>query len=77
MIDYAEKYPALFRKKADILNGVIEMIFTHMIEIESEITDEWKRPAEGYCDDMEDDEDFETTRFGMGAVDRLIASVGE
>jgi hypothetical protein len=26
---------------------------------------------------MEDDQDFETTRFGMGAIDRLIYSVGE
>lgn len=34
-------------------------------------------PPEGYNEDMEDDEDFETTRFGMGAIDRLIYSVGE
>jgi importin-5 len=26
---------------------------------------------------MEDDEDFETTRFGMGAIDRLIYTIGE
>lgn len=35
------------------------------------------KPAEGYNDDMEDDEDFETTRFGMGAIDRLIYTIGE
>lgn len=34
-------------------------------------------PPEGYNEDMEDDDDFETTRFGMGAIDRLIYSVGE
>lgn len=26
---------------------------------------------------MEDDEDFETTRFGMGAIDRIIFSIGD
>jgi len=26
---------------------------------------------------MEDDQDFETTRFGMGAIDRLIYTIGE
>jgi hypothetical protein len=52
MIDFAEKYPALYRKKGDILSGVIEMVFAHMIEIDPEITDEWKKPPEGYNDDM-------------------------
>ena len=26
---------------------------------------------------MEDDEDFETTRFGMAAIDRIIFSIGD
>lgn len=53
------------------------MVFIHMIEIDENITDEWKKPQQGYNDDMEDDEDFETTRFGMGAIDRIIYSVGD
>ena len=53
------------------------MIFFHMVEIDDEITEEWKNPPEGYNEDMEDDEDFETTRFGMGAIDRLIYVIGE
>ncbi len=53
------------------------MIFVHMIEIDSDVTEEWKKPEEGYTDDMEDDEDFETTKFGMGAIDRIIFSVGD
>lgn len=76
LVDYAEKYPALYRKKKDVLTNVIEMIFHHMVEIENEISESWMCPPEGYNEDMEDDEDFETTRFGMGAIDRLIYSVG-
>ena len=37
LVDFAEKSPALFRKKKDILTNVIEMIFHHMVEIDTEI----------------------------------------
>lgn len=53
------------------------MIFIHMIDIENEITDSWKTPEEGYNDGMDDDEDYETTKFGMNAIDRVIYSVGD
>lgn len=53
------------------------MIFLHMVQIENNISEEWKNPPEGYNDDNEEESDFETTRFGMDAVDRLISSVGE
>lgn len=53
------------------------MIFKHMIDIDDEVTEEWKSPKEGFNEDIEEDEDFETTRFGMSSVDRLISSVGD
>lgn len=53
------------------------MIFKHMIEIDEEISDEWKQPPEGFNEDIEEDADFETTRFGMNAIDRLIDSIGD
>ena len=52
------------------------MVFFHMIEISDEISEEWMTPKQGYNEQMEDDEDFETTRFGMGAIDRLIYTIG-
>jgi hypothetical protein len=77
LVDYAEKTPAQFRKRREALESVIEMIFFHMVEISEDIPEEWMKPEEGYNEDMEDDEDFETTRFGMGAIDRLIYTIGE
>lgn len=47
-----------------------------MIEIDTEIDDEWKKPPEGFDEDIEEDADFETTRFGMSAIDRLIGHIG-
>lgn len=33
LVDYAEKSPALFRKRKEALESTIEMIFFHMVEI--------------------------------------------
>ncbi len=46
-----------------------------MIEIDSNIEDSWKLPPEGFNEDSEDDADFETTRFGMDCIDKLISSL--
>lgn len=48
-----------------------------MIDIDQDISDEWKQPSEGFSENIEEDGDFETTRFGMNAIDRLIDSVGD
>lgn len=39
LVDYAEKSPTQFRKKKDILESVIEMVFFHMVDIEDNITE--------------------------------------
>lgn len=48
-----------------------------MVEIDTEITQEWNRPPEGYNDDIQEDADLEVVRFGMSAIDRLIAAIGQ
>lgn len=53
------------------------MIFKHMIEIDENITEQWMKPPEGFNEDIEEDSDFETTRFGMNAIDRLIDCLGD
>ena len=39
LVDFAEKSPTLFRKKPEALKSTIEMVFYHMIEIGSDITE--------------------------------------
>jgi hypothetical protein len=48
-----------------------------MLDIDEDVSEEWKKPSEGFNDDIDEDEEFETTRFGMNTVDRLISSIGE
>jgi len=68
--------PALFKKNKKYLNSLVDMIFVHMSTIKSEITEEWKCPPEGYRDEQESDEDYETTRLGMRFIDNFISSIG-
>lgn len=53
------------------------MIFYHMVDIDDEISAEWSSPKEGFNEDLEEDSDLETVRFGMNAIDRLISSIGD
>ncbi|CAD8079878.1 unnamed protein product [Paramecium primaurelia] len=77
LLSMVEKFPGLFKFEKIYLMQVVEMIFFHMIQISSTITDEWMKPPEGFNDDIEQDEDCETTRFGMSSIDRLIESLGK
>lgn len=58
LLSFADRYPAFYRQQKDRLNGLIEMIFVHMIQIEQEIPEEWKSPPEGYNEDNEEKGDF-------------------
>ena len=53
------------------------MIFLQMLEIADKTTDKWKVPSESYRENLDDDEDLKTTRFGMGFIDRLLNGIGK
>ncbi|CAD8204866.1 unnamed protein product [Paramecium octaurelia] len=77
LISLAEKFPRVFKQDKQYLSQLVEMIFFHMIQISQTVTEEWMKPAEGFNDDIQQDEDCETTRFGMSSIDRLIESIGD
>lgn len=77
LIGYIERLPKDIRANKDQIKRLLEMIFFHMIDIDQEIEEEWKKPAEGFNEDFEEDPDFEVVRFGMNSIDRLISSVGD
>ena len=41
-----------------------------MIEINTEITDEWRKPSEGYDKNEFENNDSEITQFGMECIDK-------
>ena len=72
-----ERIPLIIKKNHEYLKILLEMIFVEMRNIEEVIDDSWRTPPEGFSENMEDDADFETTRFGMESFNRLISSVGD
>ena len=48
-----------------------------MIQIEDTIDESWLKPPEGFDEDKAEDNDYETTKFGMNTIDRLISCLGD
>ena len=48
--------PSLLKKRKDLLQLLVESIFSVMTSIKEEITEEWKCPPEGYNDEDTIDE---------------------
>jgi len=53
------------------------MVFSHMVEIPTEISPEWEKPPEGYNEDFDQNSDLENVRYGTNGIDRIISAVGE
>lgn len=47
-----------------------------MIDIDEDVSETWCVPPEGFIEQIEEDEDFETTRFGQESIDKLMSTVG-
>ena len=43
-----ERIPAIVKKDQDLLKMIIEIIFRLMIDIDTEIDEEWLKPKEGF-----------------------------
>ena len=47
-----------------------------MVDISQTIDAEWEKPKEGFSEDIEEDAEYESVRFGTNGIDRMISSVG-
>lgn len=76
VVTISERYPEMIKKNSQFLNNILELIFTHMIDIESEILPEWASPPDGFNEENEEEDDQKIIKFCMNCIDRLIAHVG-
>ena len=77
LISLSERLPKLFKLNLEILNRLIEMIFYQMIFINEEITEEWTNPPNGFNDSIENDEEYDSIRFGMHSIDRILTNIDD
>ena len=48
-----------------------------MMDVEDEVTEQWKSPPDGFNDDLEEDDDQKIIKMGMDLIDRLILNIGK
>ena len=66
MILILERIPSLGKQNKDTLNGILEMIFFNMVQIDTEIDQDWANPKEGFSDENENGEvDSDEISFGI------------
>lgn len=56
LVSVIERYPGLASEQ-NLLKSVVELVFKNMLEIEDEVEEEWMKPAEGFNDDLIEDDD--------------------
>lgn len=58
------------------MTQVIELVFKNMIEIDEEVSDDWKSPPEGFNDDCLEDDDQKIIKISMDSIDKLLDVLG-
>lgn len=71
----SQRYPEILKKDSVLLGKVVEMIFSQMLEIPEEVSDEWKSPPDGFNED-DDLDDSNVGKFCMDCIDRLLSHIG-
>jgi len=75
VVTLVERKPSLVQKNEALLKDILEQIFKLMIDIDSDIEQEWMKPKEGFTQDGDEEEDH--VAFGKTCVDRLVSSIGD
>ena len=72
-----ERIPSIVKKDQELLKQLIELIFKLMIDIDSDIEDEWCKPKEGFKDQEDGEDGEDNVNFGKGCIDKIISAVGD
>jgi len=48
-----------------------------MIDIDPEIDEEWCKPADGFKDTNDGEDNEDNVNFGKGCIDKIISAVGD
>lgn len=75
VVTLVERKPNLVSKNTELLKDILEQIFKLMIDIDSDIEQEWLSPKEGFTQEGDEEEDH--VAFGKTCVDRMVSSIGD
>ena len=76
IINMAENHPDLL-KDEQILHKILELVFLNMMDINNDNIEEWSTPADGFNDDLVEDDDQKVIKQSIDFIDRLMIIAGE
>lgn len=76
-VSVIERIPSIVKKNQDLLKSIIGIVFELMIQIESDIDEDWLRPKEGFRENQGGEETEDNVNFGKGCIDKIISAVGD
>lgn len=71
-----EGYPELFTQNGERLERFFALVVKHMLTVEDEVSEAWKSPADGFNDELEEEDDQRPIKFSIDVVNRLFDVVG-
>lgn len=71
LINFVTAYPDLVKTKEQI-TPLIEIIFKNMLELDDEISQEWKCPPDGFNDDLVESDDQKLIKNAMNHLDNMF-----
>jgi hypothetical protein len=74
---FCQRFPETLKSNQERLKKIVEMIFTHMMEIDDEVDEEWKNPPDGFDEELAETDDQQIVQFSVDCIDRLISHVGK
>ncbi|KAL4471765.1 hypothetical protein ABPG74_008658 [Tetrahymena malaccensis] len=72
LVNFIQHFPEFIENQNDKIENILHLIFLQMVQVDTEITQEWMNPQSGYNDDLENDERSETIRFGQSLINQYI-----
>jgi len=72
LISSCEKIPSLILTDHNLLQEIIQLVFTHMINISTEIDKNWCSPTSGFDVTMQASEDHIKIQFSADCIDRFL-----
>lgn len=74
---FCQRFPEILKSSQERLKKIVEMVFTHMMEISDEVDEEWKNPPDGFDEELAETDDQQVVQFSVDCIDRLISHVGK
>lgn len=76
LLPVLEAFPELLASNTKRIGAITNIVVANMLEVEEEVSEEWKNPPEGFNDELEEQDDQKEIKFGISVINLLFEVVG-